>query len=66
MAGFKKIAFQFEPAVAAKQFIAGSGKDKQLVLVFDFGGGTLDTAIVRGEQVLAADGVYIGGGFVKR
>jgi hypothetical chaperone protein len=29
--------------------------------VFDFGGGTLDTAIVEGDRVLAVDGVYIGG-----
>ncbi len=40
------------------------GNDSSYVLVFDFGGGTLDTAIVKtGEksQVLAVDGVYIGG-----
>lgn len=71
LAGFKKITFQFEPIAAAKQFIAemfDSGQarmtDEKLVFVFDFGGGTLDTAIVKaGEksEVLAADGVYIGG-----
>lgn len=60
-AGFKKITFQFEPIAAAHQFIAQSGKKANTVFVFDFGGGTLDTAIVKGEQVLAADGVYIGG-----
>ncbi|MCL5784533.1 MAG: Hsp70 family protein [Patescibacteria group bacterium] len=62
-AGFKKLKFQFEPVAAAKQFLSGSDK-KQTILVFDFGGGTLDTAIVRfGEktEVLATDGVYIGG-----
>lgn len=62
-AGFKKLKFQFEPVAAAKQFLSGSDK-KQTIMVFDFGGGTLDTAIVRfGEktEVLATDGVYIGG-----
>lgn len=62
-AGFKKLKFEFEPVAAAKQFLAGSSK-KQTIFVFDFGGGTLDTAIVKmGEkpEVLATDGVYIGG-----
>ncbi len=68
-AGFTDITFEFEPVAAAKQFIAQE-KDLRLneethVLVFDFGGGTLDTAIVRtgknGSDVLAVDGVYIGG-----
>lgn len=61
LAGFKKITFQLEPVAAAKQFLAESGEKNQLVFVFDFGGGTLDTAIVRGGQALATDGVYIGG-----
>ncbi len=64
LSGFENIRFVFEPIAAAEQFIATSGHKDQLVFVFDFGGGTLDTAIVRaGEQseVLAADGVYIGG-----
>lgn len=64
LAGFKKIKFVFEPIAAAMQFVAESGKEEQLVLVFDFGGGTLDTAVVRAGQnpeVLASDGVYIGG-----
>lgn len=61
--GFKKLKFQFEPVAAAKQFLSAS-KEKQTILVFDFGGGTLDTAIVRFEEkveVSATDGVYIGG-----
>ncbi len=33
----------------------------QITLVFDFGGGTLDTALLKGDKVLATDGVYIGG-----
>lgn len=60
MAGFETIEFEFEPVAAAKQFVSGLEKD-QKVLVFDFGGGTLDTAIVEGDKVLAVDGVYIGG-----
>lgn len=59
--GFKKINFEYEPVAAAQQYIAHSGKQADLVFVFDFGGGTLDTAVVRGKEVLAADGVYIGG-----
>lgn len=61
LAGFKKVSFEYEPVAAAQQYIAYSGKEADLVFVFDFGGGTLDTAIVRGKEVLAADGVYIGG-----
>lgn len=63
--GFDKVSFEFEPVAAAKQFIAYSGNDYKHVLVFDFGGGTLDTAIVKKDgdttEVLVADGVYIGG-----
>lgn len=64
LAGFKKVAFEYEPVAAANQFIAQSGYAVQKVFVFDFGGGTLDTAIVEAgmrSKVLAADGVYIGG-----
>lgn len=63
LAGFKKISFEFEPVAAAKQFLA-QNKEEQLVFVFDFGGGTLDTAIVKSGkefEVLSSDGVYIGG-----
>lgn len=59
-AGFREIEFEFEPVAAAKQFV-GQSEDNKKVFVFDFGGGTLDTAIVEGERVLAIDGVYIGG-----
>lgn len=54
-----------ETHVLPNNDVTASEETKQsLVFVFDFGGGTLDTAIVKsGEnpQVLAADGVYIGG-----
>lgn len=70
MAGFKKVTFEYEPVAAAKQFVSQNTKQGELVFVFDFGGGTLDTAVVRSSQatsgvacsdVLATDGVYIGG-----
>ncbi|KKS70306.1 hypothetical protein A3A14_03645 [Candidatus Daviesbacteria bacterium RIFCSPLOWO2_01_FULL_43_38] len=70
MAGFKKVVFEFEPVAAARQFVAQNTKKGELVFVFDFGGGTLDTAVVRSSlatsgvacsDVLATDGVYIGG-----
>lgn len=70
LAGFKKVTFEFEPVAAARQFVSQNTKQGELVFVFDFGGGTLDTAVVRSSQatsgvacsdVLATDGVYIGG-----
>lgn len=64
MAGFKKVTFEYEPVAAAKQFVSQNTKKGELVFVFDFGGGTLDTALVKvGDEfeVLATDGVYIGG-----
>lgn len=64
-AGFKKLKFQYEPVAAAKQFVSASEKEDQVILVFDFGGGTLDTALIKVSSgkfnVLATDGVYIGG-----
>ncbi|MCL4367217.1 Hsp70 family protein [Patescibacteria group bacterium] len=62
-AGIKKLKFEFEPVAAARQF-ATTNKQEQIVFIFDFGGGTLDTAIIKtgaNFQVLASDGVYIGG-----
>ncbi len=56
-AGFTEVEFEFEPVAAAKQFIAQEdplslslsreGRGSVNVFVFDFGGGTLDTAIVK-------------------
>jgi len=62
--GFKNISFEFEPIAAAKYYLSRFPKKGQRVLVFDFGGGTLDTTIIEnkeGFKVLATDGVYIGG-----
>lgn len=64
LAGFKKINFIFEPIAAAFQFLQSANFNGKTVLVFDFGGGTLDTAIVKmadKPKVLATGGVYIGG-----
>lgn len=64
-AGFKDVRFEYEPIGAAKYFLFKYPKEHQKILVFDFGGGTLDTTIVekRGDSfdVLITDGVYIGG-----
>lgn len=64
-AGFRNIKFEFEPVAAAKYFLSKFQVEKGNVFVFDFGGGTLDTSIMEqtptGHQVIATDGVYIGG-----
>ncbi len=63
-AGFNKIKFVYEPVAAAQRYINSTNHKVGKVFVFDFGGGTLDTAIVQADEdshVLAAEGVYIGG-----
>jgi len=65
LAGFAEVRFAFEPVGAAHAADVISG----LTLVFDFGGGTLDLAVVRrdaggmrgGPEVLATAGRSIGG-----
>lgn len=59
-AGFKEINFEYEPVAAAMRY---SSKSKDLVFVFDFGGGTLDTSVVDLEtkEVLACGGLPLGG-----
>ncbi|MBN2387767.1 MAG: Hsp70 family protein [Anaerolineales bacterium] len=64
-AGFEQVDFEFEP-VAAALFYEQSLTKPETVLVFDFGGGTLDIAIMRlGEQdrrvVYASGGIDIAG-----
>jgi hypothetical chaperone protein len=70
-AGFREIAFQYEPIAAAFDYesqIAG----EELVLVADIGGGTSDFSLVRlaperaarvdrRDDILASGGVHIGG-----
>jgi hypothetical chaperone protein len=61
LAGFGEVRFAFEPVGAAHAADVTSG----LTLVFDFGGGTLDLAIVRRQgatlEVLSTAGRNIGG-----
>jgi hypothetical chaperone protein len=65
LAGFTHIEFVTEPIAAATFYIKRSRKDKT-ILVFDFGGGTLDLTVLQatatGQQnVLASRGVLVGG-----
>ena len=61
LAGFRSVRFAYEPVGAAHSAAIGPG----LALVFDFGGGTLDLAVVRRDErglaVLATAGRDIGG-----
>lgn len=61
LAGLRAVRFVYEPVAAAHSADIGAG----LGLVFDFGGGTLDLAVVerttRGLRVLATAGRDIGG-----
>lgn len=64
-AGFEQVDFELEP-VAAALFYERSIHKPQNVLIFDFGGGTLDIAILRlGDQrrreVYASGGIGIAG-----
>jgi hypothetical chaperone protein len=70
-AGFREIAFQFEPIAAAFDYESQIARE-ELVLVADIGGGTSDFSLVRlsperAQQVdrradiLASGGVHIGG-----
>jgi hypothetical chaperone protein len=64
-AGFKRVEFEFEPVAAAKHF-ALSAQKPQRILVYDFGGGTLDLTVMHiapgGEvEVLAIGGLGIAG-----
>lgn len=70
-AGFKHVAFQFEPIAAALRFESSLRKDEsRVVLVGDFGGGTSDFAVMRiganrsanrKDDILALGGLYVGG-----
>lgn len=65
LAGFAQVAFMLEP-VAAAAFYAKRTPHEQTLLVFDFGGGTLDLTVLKvsaggQQQVLASVGVLVGG-----
>ncbi|MFN8488433.1 MAG: Hsp70 family protein [Caldilineaceae bacterium] len=69
-AGYKKVYFQPEP-IAAAYYYEMSMTQAQNVLVFDFGGGTLDVTVMRlgdprERQVLATGGVPIAGDVFDR
>ncbi|HEX5838209.1 MAG TPA: Hsp70 family protein, partial [Anaerolineales bacterium] len=64
-AGFKEVDFEFEPIAAALDYEQSMGKP-QNVVIFDFGGGTLDIAVMRlgdekNRKVYASGGVDIAG-----
>ncbi len=64
-AGFKQVEFEFEP-VAAALFYEKSLSRPQNVLIYDFGGGTLDLTILRlgdpqHRNVYASGGIGIAG-----
>lgn len=69
-AGLPPFTFLPEPTAAALSY-AANVQHEQHVLVFDFGGGTLDVTIMRVDRhgrrdVLATDGVPIGGDLMDR
>ena len=69
-AGFRDISFQMEPIAAAHLHHIASEK-REIALVFDFGGGTLDLTVaeVGGTQpprVIATRGVLVGGDDLDR
>lgn len=64
-AGYEQVYFQYEPVAAAYSY-AMNLTQPETILVFDFGGGTLDITIMRvggGEkaQVLATGGIPVAG-----
>lgn len=69
-AGFKEIAFQLEP-IAAAYLYHRTNAQRELALLFDFGGGTLDLTIAEvggreAPRVLATRGVLVGGDDLDR
>jgi hypothetical chaperone protein len=70
LAGLPPFTFLPEPTAAALSY-AATARGEQHVLVFDFGGGTLDVTVMRldgrgGREVLATDGVPVGGDLLDR
>lgn len=64
-AGYEEVYLQYEPIAAAHHYESTITRE-QLVLVFDFGGGTLDLSVLRlgnprRREVLATGGVPIAG-----
>jgi hypothetical chaperone protein len=65
LAGFQQVSFEFEPVAAARHY-AQSVQEPQHILVYDFGGGTLDLTVMHVEpdktpEILSIGGVGIAG-----
>lgn len=72
-AGFTEIRFLSEPEAATRYYFhseTGTLPERATVLVFDFGGGTLDLCLARTEpdsyRVLHTSGAHIGGTLLDR
>jgi hypothetical chaperone protein len=68
LAGFKSVAFEYEPVAAALAFASGSDETpvkEQIALVADIGGGTSDFSVIHinheGSRILANHGVHVAG-----
>lgn len=70
-AGFREVAFQFEPIAAALHYESGLAAE-ELVLIVDIGGGTSDVSLIRlgplharradrAADILGNDGIRVGG-----
>ena len=69
-AGFKNIQFELEP-IAAAYVYHQDAIERENVLIFDFGGGTLDMTVMEvggatNPKVLSTEGVLIGGDDLDR
>ncbi|MBX3065275.1 MAG: Hsp70 family protein [Anaerolineae bacterium] len=60
LAGFSQVSFEFEPVAAARHY-AQSVSKAQNILVYDFGGGTLDLTVMHVEPNKTPDILSIGG-----
>ncbi|MCI0397802.1 MAG: Hsp70 family protein [Chloroflexi bacterium] len=69
-AGYEQVYLQYEPIAAAYHYAATVDRP-QNILVFDFGGGTLDITVMRlggrrGREVLATGGIPVAGDVFDR
>lgn len=64
LAGYERVYFQYEPVAAAYHYATAIDKE-QNILLFDFGGGTLDVTVMRlgpkSHRVLATGGIPVAG-----
>ncbi|MCU0521475.1 MAG: Hsp70 family protein [Anaerolineae bacterium] len=70
IAGFSEISFQMEPVAAAHLYHRETAR-REMALVFDFGGGTLDLTVVElggseAPRVISNRGVLVGGDDLDR